>query len=746
VVESNLLEQKANNYLVAVVAADATAGLALVDITTSEFAVTELPAERVPLELERVHPSELLFPKGVEVPRSWHVAPVREVDPRWFDPEPAREALLRHLEASSLEAYGCAGLPIAVAAAGAVLAYLGETQKTALQQVTGLSTYSTDQFMTLDPQTRRNLELFEGGRWGDSTASLLSVLDNTRTPMGGRLLRRWVGQPLLDRDAIAGRHDAVEWFHQRGTLRARLGALLSKSGDLERLCNRVRGNIAGPRELQALRRSLELGPLVRDLLTEGEGGGAGRLAAGIHPCAETVALIGAAIADDPPASLGDGDVIKRGFNDEMDTLRDAGANARAYLAGLEQKERERTGIKGLKVGYNRVFGYYIEVSRANMAQVPQDYIRKQTLVGGERFITPELKEYEILILNGQERIHELEASLFRQVCQQIAGATEPIMETAGALAEVDALLSLAEAAARHGYTRPVITEGGELAIVNGRHPVVERRLGPGAFVPNDTTLSNRKAQIMVLTGPNMAGKSTYLRQVGLIVLMAQIGSFVPADSVRMGVVDRVFTRVGLQDDLTAGQSTFMVEMVETAAILNNATPRSLIILDEIGRGTSTYDGMAIARAAVEYLHNHPRLGAKTLFATHYHELTDLARVLPRVVNYNVAVAEDGEKVAFLHRIVPGGADRSYGVQVARLAGMPRPVITRAQELLQGLENGERPRRAPRGLAAAGPQLPLFTPSNEVLETLKRLDVASLTPLEAITKLFELQAKARAEIG
>ena len=765
VVESNLLDQKANNFLTAVAVADGLAGIAgiaSIDITTSEFTVTQVPMERVPLELDRLKPSEVLLAKGVEVPEAWKLAPTTMAEPRWFEPDAARDLLLRHLGAATLEGYGCEHLPLAIAAAGAVLAYLGETQKGALQQVTALSTYSSDDFMTLDPQTRRNLELFEGGRWGTTDYSLLKVLDVTRTAMGGRLLRRWVGQPLLDRTALLCRHDAVEWLVQHSAARVRLLTLLGQIADLERLCNRVRGNLASPREVVALRRSLDLVPEVRAVLGEhlSPGGDAGpfprkegikdgamaKLSDHLRPCPEVVDLITTAIADDPPATLSEGDVIKRGFHEELDALRNAGGNARSYLANLEKKERDRTGIKGLKVGYNRVFGYYIEISRSNMAQAPADYIRKQTLVGGERFITPELKEYETLILNSQEQIVELESSLFRQVCRQITEAAPQILATGAAIAQIDALLSLAEVAAKHAYTRPVLTEGDELNIVNGRHPVVERFAGPGHFVPNDTELANRGAQIIILTGPNMAGKSTYLRQVGLIALMAQVGSFVPADSLRMGIIDRVFTRVGSQDDLSAGQSTFMVEMMETANILNNATSRSLIILDEVGRGTSTYDGMAIARAAIEYLHNHPRLGAKTLFATHYHELIEMARYLPRVVNYNVAVSEEGERVAFLHKIVPGGAGKSYGVHVAQLAGMPRPVISRAQEILKGLENGDGRGSRLRKAAASTPQLPLFTASSEVVDALAKLDVASLTPLEAITKLFELQERAKREGG
>ena len=462
---------------------------------------------------------------------------------------------------------------------------------------------------------------------------------------------------------------------------------------------------------------------------------------------EVVELIGQAIVDDPPLSVGDGNVIRAGFSPDLDEVRGASRNAQDYIARLEQKERERTGIRSLKVGYNRVFGYYIEISNANLDQAPDDYVRRQTLVGGERFITPEMKEYESLILNAQDRISEMEGALFRQVCQQVAGHAEPILRTARAIANIDVFSSLAEVASRYGYVRPMLDDGDEVTIRQGRHPVVERMLPPGEFVANDTALASSGEQLIILTGPNMAGKSTYIRQVAVIVLMAQTGSFVPAESARIGICDRIFTRVGLQDDLAMGQSTFMVEMVETAAILNHATPRSLIVLDEIGRGTSTYDGLALARAVAEHVHNNPRLGCKTLFATHYHELTQLAGVLPRAFNYNVVVAEDKGEVVFLRNIAPGGADRSYGVHVARLAGMPGSVVNRAWEVLAELEDGGRPERAQsrRKNSAPSPlQMPLMDFSSAVVDELLALDVSSMTPLEAINRLYELQERARSD--
>ncbi|MBM4404761.1 MAG: DNA mismatch repair protein MutS [Chloroflexi bacterium] len=748
VVEPNLLEQKANNYLVSVVVEGGLAGVAYVDITTSEFAVTQLPLEQLATELERLTPAELLLPKGTTIPELKIEVTRTAREAQDFYLEDATERLLRHFGVTTLEAYGCADLPLAARAAGGILAYLTEMQKTSLAQVTALSTYSASAYMALDPQTRRNLELTQGGRWGAAQHSLLSVLDLTKTAMGGRLLRRWLSQPLLDRRAIEERLDVAQWLVEHATPRAKAIATVGRISDLERLVNRARAGIATPREAVALRRGLELLPELREVFGQEPPTAVEGLRARLRPCQEAVDLVKAAIVEEPPAMVADGDVIKPGFNEELDHLREASRNAKSYLANLERQEREKTGIKSLKVGYNRVFGYYIEVSNANRGQVPESYVRKQTLVGGERYITPELKEYESLILNAQERMLEIESALFKQVLRQLAGYGDAILGTAAAVAETDVFAAFAETAARGNYTRPVLTEGDELRIVNGRHPIVERSIPLGEFVPNDTELSGKESQVVILTGPNMGGKSTYLRQVGLIVLLAQMGSFVPADSVRMGIADRVFTRVGLQDDLATGQSTFMVEMVETAHILNNATPRSLIILDEIGRGTSTYDGLSIARAVAEFIHNHPRLGAKTLFATHYHELTELAQVLPRVKNYHVAVSEEGGKVAFLHKIVPGAADRSYGVHVAQLAGMPKPVIARAQEVLTTLESEKagRPRRMRAEAPQVQVQMRLFAQQSKTLEELRRLDVSGMTPLEAITKLYELQERAKAGGG
>ena len=749
IIEDALLEQKVNNYLAALVVEGDAVGLSWVDITTSEFATTQFALAHLPVEIARLMPSELLVPEGQDDVEMGDDVMLTPLAADAFHGEWARETLLRHFGAASLESFGCEGQPLAVRAAGAVIDYLQDTQRGAVGQISTLYTYSTADYMVLDAQTRRNLELYEGGRWGAANASLLSVLDVTKTSMGGRLLRRWLGQPLLDVERLARRQDAVEWFHRSALRRERVVMLLEAVSDMERLVNRVRGHNASPRDLVSLANSLEAAPHIKAILCEDDD--AAKIAWTADRIAdngEVIDLVRQAIADDPPISVGDGNVIRTGFSPDLDEIRGASRNAQDYIARLEQKERERTGIKSLKVGYNRVFGYYIEISNSNLELVPDEYTRRQTLVGGERFITPEMKEYESLILNAQDRIGELESALFKQVCQQVAGYAEPVLRTARAIANIDVFASLAEVASRYAYVRPALDDGDELTIKQARHPVVERMLSQGDFVANDAALSSSGEQLIILTGPNMAGKSTYIRQVAVIALMAQIGSFVPADSARIGICDRIFTRVGLQDDLAMGQSTFMVEMVETAAILNHATPRSLIVLDEIGRGTSTYDGLAIARAVAEHIHNNPRLGCKTLFATHYHELTQLADTLPRAFNYNVVVAEDKGRVVFLRNIAPGGADRSYGVHVARLAGMPPSVVNRAWEVLAELEDGGTAKAAVSGRRRRGSppaqQMPLLTFSHAVVDELLALDVASMTPLDAINRLYELQEQARTE--
>ncbi len=742
VVEPSLLDSKTNNYLTSLVLGEEAVGIAYVDITTSEFATTQVPLQRAIPELERLNPPEIITAKSSELSDFGLAAPVTHLDDYWFELEVAHQTVLDHFGVTTLDGYGCGHLPLAIEAAGAIIHYLGETQKGVLGQLTRLSTYSTDTFMALDEQTRRNMELFSTSRSGMAGGSLLSIIDVTKTAMGGRLLKRWLGQPLLNITELVKRQDAINWFYNNTLARNQTISWLGEVADLERLINRVKGDIALPRELVTLRRSLAIIPEMRQIL--GDDSPIEWLKEELKPCPDVVDLIAEAIAEQPGSLDGDG-VIKQGFSEELDSLRQTSKNAKQYLANLERQEREKTGIKSLKVGYNKVFGYYIEVSKSNLGQVPQEYIRKQTLVGGERFFTPELKEYESLILNANDRINELETTLFRQVCHQVGAASERILAVANALANIDVFSSLAEVAVRNSYVRPELTTDTRVIINQGRHPVVERSLIDSSFVPNDTSLSNDEVQLIVLTGPNMSGKSTYLRQVALIVLLAQIGSFVPAASATIGLVDRIFTRVGAREDLAAGQSTFMVEMVETANILNNATPRSLIILDEIGRGTSTYDGLSIARAVAEYIHSYPRLGAKTLFATHYHEMVELASFLPRVKNFNVAVTEEGGEVTFLYKILPGGVDKSYGIHVAKLAGLPKSVVHRAQEVLEELEEDSRVAAASperRRKAVVAKQLPLLGQKSPLLEELEKMDIDSLTPLEAITKLYELQKKAK----
>lgn len=743
IVEPNLLNSKSNNFLVSLVIDGDQAGLACADITTGEFAATQTTFQRAASELERLKPSEILTAKSADLTALRVVAPVTRLEDYDFEIETNTRLLKEHFGVATLDGFGCGGLPLAIKAAGSIIIYLKETQKSSLGQLTGLNTYSTEDFMALDFQTQNNLELFRSSRSGKTEGSLLAVIDLTRTAMGGRLLRKWVGQPLLDIEALQKRQAAVDWFFQNGLTRTGAIALLSDMADMERLINRVKGRIATPREVAALKRGLESVPQFKVLL---ENCDLEWLKTELKPQTELVELISQSLVENPPADLDEGGVIRPGFSPELDELRSKSGHSRQYLADLEQQERQRTGIKNLKVGYNHVFGYFIEISNSNLAQVPAEYIRKQTLVNGERFFTPELKEFETQILNAQERIIEMETALFERICGQVAASAEAILVLTRALANLDVFSSLAETAVRNNYVRPQLNQEKTILIRDGRHPVVEKSLAEMGFVPNDTLLSNEDIQLVILTGPNMSGKSTYLRQVALIVLMAQIGSFVPASSAVIGLVDRIFTRIGAGEDLAAGKSTFMVEMTETAIILNNATANSLIILDEIGRGTSTYDGLSIARAVAEYIHNSPRLGSKTLFATHYHELVQLAGSLPRAKNYNVAVSEDSGDVVFLRKIIPGGVDKSYGIHVAKLAGLPKPVIQRAQEVLADLEGSKAQTQKAFGKAARKElpdiQISLFGVKPAAMLELEKLDINALSPLEALNKLYELQQKAK----
>ncbi len=739
VTEASLLPAEANNYLACVVmqeeASEISAGLAYVDVTTGEFAATELRGAdclvNLRSELMRLQPAEILHPEHQVAPEGAPGHPTKYADWR-FELGRCQQELQNHFGVATLDGFGLHGQSASIRAAGAILQYLRETQPAALKLLTSLKSYTLSEFMTLDPAARRNLELTETLRSGSVRGSLLGVLDHTVTPMGKRLLRQWVNKPLLDRQEINKRLDGVEFLHADGLLRAELRAALKPLGDLERLANRIAAGVALPRDLAALRSALMRLPALREMLPQGENP-LRPILEHLNPCSEQLALLQSALAEEPTATLQNIGVIKPGFSAELDGVIERSRHAREWIASLEAVERQRTGIKSLKVGYNKVFGYYIEVTRANSDMVPPEYIRKQTLINAERYITPELKEYEALVLNAEERIRESEARLFAQVCTQLATGVPLLLETARALAELDALASLAEAAALGGYQRPEVVEEDVLEIVEGRHPVVETTLQSERFIPNDACFEPDE-RVRIITGPNMSGKSTYLRQVALIVLMAQMGSFVPAKSARIGIVDRIFTRIGAQDEIHAGQSTFMVEMIETANILYHATKRSLLILDEIGRGTSTYDGVSIAWATVEYIHNHPRLRSRTLFATHYHELTQLAEILPGVRNYNVAVSEADGQVVFLHKIIPGGADRSYGIHVGQLAGLPRPVIQRAGEIMRQLElsSGKAVKTAPE----IPRQLALFPETNPLLEELGNLDLNALSPIEALNKLFE----------
>jgi len=753
-VEPALLDAAENNYLAAVHRYREVFGLAYVDVTTGEFAATEFDGagagSALEAELLRLGPSECLVPAdNLSLQLVGHVT---VHDDYRFDPDTARALLCRHFAVRSLEGFGLHDMPAATGAAGAIVSYIERTNRSLLGLLSGLRSYQVTSFMTLDRYTRKNLELMESARSGGVRGSLLWVLDRTRTAMGGRLLRRLIGQPLLETDPLNRRLDAVAEFHAAPVMRGQLRQALARVADLERLAGRICQGVASAHDVLGLRDSLRCLHEVAALLHDVSAGELCRVRAGLDPCDDIGELVSRALlvvgADrerrgSAQGLLSDG-LIQPGYNTELDQIKGAIKDSREWIARLERVEQERTAIKSLKVGYNKVFGYYIEISHANQSLVPENYIRKQTLVNAERFITPELKEHEGRILQAEERITSLERRLFSELLETIAADSARLFTTAEALAYLDVYRSLADVAGQHGYVRPELAEDDRLEILEGRHPVVEVSLEEQGFIPNDCLLDGHDHQILLITGPNMGGKSTYLRQVALIVLMAQVGSFVPANRARIGMVDRIFSRVGAQDDIAAGQSTFMVEMVETANILNHATAHSLLVLDEVGRGTSTYDGLAIARAVVEYVHD--KVGARTLFATHYHELTALSDRFPRIHNASAAVAEDGKEVVFLHRIVPGGADRSYGIHVARLAGLPQEVTERAEEALHDLEelsrqNGHRPRRN------RSQQLGLFGEVAEgvaaqVLDDLLGLDVTAITPIEALTRLHELQQKGR----
>jgi DNA mismatch repair protein MutS len=711
VVEDAYLDPSHANYLVAAWMRGAEAGLAACEVSTGELLLCQLPSGRLNAELQRLAPAELLMPPEVEEYR--------------FDPVRGQQRLRDVLGIAFPASVGAAEAPLAVGAAGVVLDYLRQNQTRIVPGSFTVHTYSPESTMPLDVATVRNLELH----------ALLQLIDRTRTPIGARRLRAWVGAPMRDAESIELRLGAVAELVTSTDLREALALALKPVGDLERLASRSAQGHATARELVALRRSMEAIPALQKAVADCQALAVRELGGQISAAPGLVERLSRALVDDPPAVAREGGAIRRGFDAELDGIVEASRGAREWIGALEASERRRTGIRSLKVGFNKVFGYYIEVGNANSVPLPDDYVRKQTLTGAERYLTPELKEKEAIVLTAQERIAQREVEILRDLGAAVAESASIVRSSAQAIGMIDALLSLALSAAEHGWRRPEVNAGLRLSIKGGRHPLVEAGLPVGVFVANDLELDPDQDQIVILTGPNMAGKSTYLRQAAVIVLLAQCGSFVPAESAVVGLADRIFTRVGAHDDITAGMSTFMVEMTETANILNHASRSSLVILDEVGRGTSTYDGVSIAQAVVEHLHDSPKLGCRTLFATHYHELTALAERLPRVVNQRVEVLEDGETVRFLHRVVPGGADRSYGIHVAALAGLPSGVIARSRQVLAELER-QRPLEPPELQLG----LPIELAPDPLRKELEDIEPDSLSPLEALQKLYELRAR------
>ena len=746
-IEENLLEEGKNNFLAALCANQEGAGLCFGDISTGEVSLTYFPAEwwmrRAVNELARFAPREVLLSPGAEEPalvdylQNKLGCRVERAGAARFDREAAwaqvRRQFTEGLDQVPQEAEA------AIQAAGALLSYLYETQKTDLSYLHTLRYYAAGQFLELDPVARRNLELTETLRGKEKKGSLLWVLDKTKTAMGGRLLRSWMERPLLDPVAISRRLEAVGWLVDNPIQREELVQLLREIPDLERLISRVVYGTAGARDLVALAAGLDRLPLLQNHLPDKAPSLLAKVRQDMEGLPELTALIARGIVDEPPFSVREGGLIRPGYHPDVDQLRELLTDTKGVIAKLEAAEKEKTGIKSLKVGFNKVFGYYIEVSKSYYDQVPEHYIRKQTLVNCERYITQELKDMEHTILSAQDRVVALEYQLFCQIRDQAAAQAPRVQEIAAAVARADVLASFAAVAAENDYCMPRVDNSDKLEITEGRHPVVEKMLKDSLFVPNDTYMDGKDHRAAILTGPNMAGKSTYMRQVALMVLMAQMGSFVPARSAHIGVVDRIFTRIGASDDLAGGQSTFMVEMTEVAELLKHATPRSLLILDEIGRGTSTYDGMAIARAVLEWCANPRRLGAKTLFATHYHELTVLEGQLPGVKNYNIAARKRKDEILFLRKIVPGGADQSYGIEVASLAGLPPKLIRRAREILQELESQEAAPKRPAAREAKQVSLTALG-EEEVLSTLRSTPVENLTPIQALNLLYELKGK------
>lgn len=759
------LDETKNNYIMCIAYIGDHYGISSADITTGDYYVTEVDSERKLLdEVNKYQPTEIIcneafYISGIDIDdmKNRMGIVIYSLDAWYFSDETAQMTLKDHFKVRDLEGLGLADYDSGVVAAGALLKYLYETQKTTLSNLVAIHPYTTGKFMIIDSSTRRNLELVETLREKQKRGSLLWVLDKTRTAMGARTLRSFVEQPLIERTEIEERYDAIDEFNTNAITREEIREYLNPVYDLERLITRVTYQTANPRDLIAFRNSIHMLPPIKTLMSDFQSPLLKRLYEQLDTLDELYELIERSIAEEPPLTLHDGGILKEGYNEEVDRLRKAKTDGKSWLADLEAKEREKTGIKNLKIKYNKVFGYYLEVTNSFKDLVPDYFTRKQTLANAERFITPELKELEDVILGAEDKLIVLEYELFREVRQKVADEVVRIQKTAKAVAQIDVFASLATVAEQNNYCRPKLNEKGLIDIKDGRHPVVERMIQNEMFVANDTYLDNVSNRVSIITGPNMAGKSTYMRQSALIVLMAQIGSFVPAKSAKIGIVDRIFTRVGASDDLASGQSTFMVEMSEVANILRNATSNSLLILDEIGRGTSTFDGLSIAWAVVEHISNPRLLGAKTLFATHYHELTELEGKLNSVNNYCIAVKEKGDDIVFLRKIVKGGADKSYGIQVAKLAGVPDNVIERAKEIVEELSNnditeivqnisaeGSSKRSKPKLDEVDLEQISLLdTMDNDtILNELKELDLGQMTPIEAMNKLYELQNKVK----
>lgn len=756
------LDETKNNYIMCIAYIGDHYGISSADITTGDYYVTEVDSERKLLdEVNKYQPTEIIcneafYISGIDIDdmKNRMGIVIYSLDAWYFSDETAQMTLKDHFKVRDLEGLGLADYDSGVVAAGALLKYLYETQKTTLSNLVAIHPYTTGKFMIIDSSTRRNLELVETLREKQKRGSLLWVLDKTRTAMGARTLRSFVEQPLIERTEIEERYDAIDEFNTNAITREEIREYLNPVYDLERLITRVTYQTANPRDLIAFRNSIHMLPPIKTLMSDFQSPLLKRLYEQLDTLDELYELIERSIAEEPPLTLHDGGILKEGYNEEVDRLRKAKTDGKSWLADLEAKEREKTGIKNLKIKYNKVFGYYLEVTNSFKDMVPDYFTRKQTLANAERFITPELKELEDVILGAEDKLIVLEYELFREVRQKVADEVVRIQKTAKAVAQIDVFASLATVAEQNNYCRPKLNEKGLIDIKDGRHPVVERMIQNEMFVANDTYLDNGSNRVSIITGPNMAGKSTYMRQSALIVLMAQIGSFVPAKSAKIGIVDRIFTRVGASDDLASGQSTFMVEMSEVANILRNATSNSLLILDEIGRGTSTFDGLSIAWAVVEHISNPRLLGAKTLFATHYHELTELEGKLNSVNNYCIAVKEKGDDIVFLRKIVKGGADKSYGIQVAKLAGVPDNVIERAKEIVEELSNNDITEIV-QNISAEGSSKPkldevdleqislLDTMDNDtILNELKELDLGQMTPIEAMNKLYELQNKVK----